>query len=221
MPTKMGLSPRFVSQLPDCSERFAEWRLTCRICADLDSFLVSSDADAKVGAPSEAATDADESDAESDRPGPAATADDSPRQTSGRQPGTATLRRLRKAQTAEEMAAHAEGMAEALEDSQPENEPPQHAQDPHKPGQQSGAGYRRYTPEEKGKQKVVEDAGPSGLHGAATPAQPAKQQDEANHTHGLSSGAGPASKRRRLQKADGQTVKVSCSFPGPYMKQAW
>ena len=120
--------------------------------------------------------------------------------------GQATLRRLRKAELDEDTSAHANGQAEALEDSEQESQPPQHAQG--EAGRQSDPGYRRYTPEEKGKQKVVDDAGPSGLHDAQTPVRPAQRHSKADDTPGLSSGGRQALKRRRLQKADGRTVKV-------------
>lgn len=163
--------------------------------------------------PSQAATNADDSDPEMKDPGPAAFPGDSLRQTPSRQPGTAKRGRLRKAQVGEEKAAHANGLAASLEDSEPGDEPLQHAPEPHEPGHHSDAGYRRYTPEEKGKQKVVEGSGPSGPHGPLTPVPPAQQQSEDAITPGGSSGGRPASKRRRLLKAGGQTVKVSPAMP--------
>lgn len=129
-------------------------------------------------------------------------------QTAQGKPGSATLRRIRKAQSGAEGPAIADGLADALADSERENQPQNAAEH----GQQPDAGYQRYTPEQKGKQKVVEmleDTGPSGLHEALTPAQAAKQQSAAAFTPALRSSGLPPSKRRRLQKANGQTVKVS------------
>ena len=106
---------------------------------------------------------------------------------------------------------HANGLADALEDSEHGSEPFQHV--PEEAGQHSEPGYHRYTPEEKGKQKVVDEAGPSGLHDAQTPVRPAQQQSKARGAPEYSSGGRQATKRRRLQKADGRTVKVPCLTP--------
>ena len=121
--------------------------------------------------------------------------------------------RLRKAQADEEVAAHGTRSVGSLEDSEPGGEPLQHAPEHREPGYQSDAGYRRYTPEEKGKQKVVEGAGPSGPHGPVTPVPPPQQQGRGDNILGGSSAGGPASKRRRLLKADGRIVKVPLSMP--------
>jgi len=141
-------------------------------------------------------------------------------QTAQGKPGSATLRRIRKAQSGAEGPAIADGLADALADSERENQPENAAEH----GQQSDAGYQRYTPEQKGKQKVVEmleDTGPSGLHEALTPAQAAKQQSAAAFTPALRSSGLPPSKRRRLQKANGQTVKVSSTPALEYSDVVW
>jgi len=169
----------------------------------MDNFIAPSEDDPEEVS-SQAAANADDSDAQTDALDPAAPPKG--RQTAQGKP--ASLRRIRKAHSGAEGPATADGLPNALADSERENQPQNAAEH----GQRSDAGYQRYTPEQKGKQKVVEmleDAGPSGLHEALTPAQAAKQQSAAACTPAPRSSGLPPSKRRRLQKANGQTVKVS------------
>ena len=171
----------------------------------MDNFIASSEDDPEEVS-SQAAANADDSDAQTDALDPAATSKG--RQTAQGKPGSASLRRIRKAPSGAEGPATADGLADALADSEHADQPQNAAEH----GQRSDAGYQRYTPEQKGKQKVVEmleDTGPSGLHEALTPAQTAKQQSPTAFTPALRSSGLPPSKRRRLQKANGQTVKVS------------
>lgn len=173
----------------------------------MNNFLAPSEEEAEAG------ISADASDADANDPDPTDIPEGSRMQGSRLQPGSPALRRLRRALEDEDMAAPANGLAAPLEDSMEDSEPgselPQHVIGQPELGHDSEAGYRRYTPEEKGKQKIVEGAGPSGLHGAQTPERLAEHPSEAGLTPGLTSSGGPATKRRRLRKANEQTLTVT------------
>lgn len=141
---------------------------------------------------------------------------------SGAKPGAQTLKRLRKAQRDPQQPAEDQDLMHLSLELQPETQghgAPQAGLGP-------DAGFQCFTPEQKGKQKAVEapggqeEAGPSGRHGAFTPEQAAEQRNAERSLPaslapaGASSEAdglrpsGQAPKKKRLQKAGGQVIKV-------------
>ena len=138
--------------------------------------------------------------------------------------GATTLKRLRKAQQDGPCPMQATWQAASLADSEPEDRVE------HASGPQNGQDlYQTFTPEQKGKQRAItaplhpDEPGPSRQHEAYTPepaarrhgrthCTPASVQFADAHAASDSPGIGPTPKRRRLQKANGQAVKVTL-FP--------
>ena len=193
--------------------------------ADVASFVVSSD-EVTEEVSSQGASDAEASGAEPAMPEPLSTQQNGRSQAQNGEDspvraGATTLKRLRKAQQDGPCPAQAAGQAASLADSEPEDRAE------HASGPQNGQDvYQTFTPEQKGKQRAIkaplhpDEPGPSRQQEAYTPEPAARRHGRAHctpasvrfadaHAASDSPGSGPTSKRRHLQKADGQAVKVT------------